>query len=111
MRESHCDFGGQDKTNQRRQILSLNLKGQWDQPSPEGKLESHLAECLLALTPVFAGRGGLRGQTGGPGAALLPVCSGARRDRVSLLPHFKLTLRLWPALNTADNAGFIARGC
>lgn len=103
-------MGRQDKTNHSEQILGLILKGQWDRLSPEGKLESHLAECLLALAPAFAGRGRLWGQTEGPSAALFPVCGGARRDRVSLLPHFKLTLRLWPALNTADNTGFIARG-
>lgn len=55
----------QDKTNHSEQILSLILKGQWDCLSPEGKLESHLAECLLALTPAFAGRSRLRGQTEG----------------------------------------------
>lgn len=69
MRELHSDEGGggggQDKTNHSEQILSLILKGQWDCLSPEGKLESHLAECLLALTPAFAGRSRLRGQTEG----------------------------------------------
>lgn len=102
--------GGQDKTNHSEQILSLILKGQWDRLSPEGKLESNSPERLPALVPALRAEAGSRARQGGPSAALLPVCGGARRDRVSLLPHFKLTLRLWPALNTADNADFIARG-
>lgn len=44
---------GQDKTNHSEQILSLILKGQWDRLSPEGKLESNLAECLPALAPAL----------------------------------------------------------
>lgn len=104
-------WGNQDKTNHSGQILSLILKGQWDRLSPEGKLESNLAECLPALAPALLSEAGSGArQTGGTGAAFLPVCGGFRRDSVSLLPHFKLTLRLWAALNTADNTDFIARG-
>lgn len=51
-----CVWGGQDKTNHSEQIPSLILKGQWDHLSPEGKLESNLAECLLALAPALRGR-------------------------------------------------------
>lgn len=101
---------GQDKTNHSEQILSPILKGQWDRLSPEGKLERNLAECLLALAPASLVEAGSGARQRGPSEALLPVCGGTRRDRVSLLPHFKLTLRLWRALNTEDNTGFIAGG-
>jgi len=103
-------MGGQDKTNHSEQILSLILKCQWDHLRPEGKLECNLAECLPALAPALPVEADSGARQRGPSAAPFPVCGGTRRDRVSLLPHFKLTLRLWPALNTADNAGFIARG-
>lgn len=102
-----------DKTKQ----ITLNKSSVWFSRAsgiclgPEGKSERNLAECLPALAPallVDAGSGAR--QRGDPMQTPLPVCGGSRRDRVSLLPHFKLTLRLWPALNTADNAGFIARG-
>lgn len=59
-------MGGQDKTNHFEQILSLILKGRWDCLSPEGKLESNLAECLPALAPAsLAGAGPVARQTGG----------------------------------------------
>lgn len=103
-------MGGQDKTNHSEQILSPNLKGQWDRLSPEGKLERNLPECLLAFVPASQAGAGSGARQEGPGEALLPVRGGTRRDRVSLLPHFKLTLRLWRALNTEDNTGFIAGG-
>lgn len=96
---------GQDKTNHSEQIPSLILKCQWDHFSPGGKLESNLTECLPTLAPAFLVSGA---RQGGPNAARLPVRGGTRRDTVSRLPHFKLTLRLRLALNAADNAGFIA---
>lgn len=67
----------------------------------------------LRISACVFDQGRLRGQTEEPMQLnLFPVrrCGGTRRDMVSLQPHFKLTLRLWPALNTADNADFIAHG-
>lgn len=115
-RDLELEWGNCTGTGGTRQNKSLWTNPQSDSQGPLGSSESwrEIRESFGRVSPCIsacvAGRGRLRGQTEGPGAAPLPVCGGARRDRVSLLPHFKLTLRLWPALNTADNAGFIARG-
>lgn len=109
---------GRDKTKQ----ITLNKSSAWFSRAAgivwvlEGN-ESHRLECLLTLTPALAGQGPDGGTRCVPAscARQRAPCNtaanppgGRRVSAASLLadPHC-----LWPALNTADNTGFIAQGC